>query len=201
MLKKPQSVVAVLVLSAVVLLCAWNGPALESQRTVGHAATVAGHDALPRLAESTVTRLPDPAAGQTDNVVLPLTSGGAVAASFTVIASAGGCTVESMTPLTAGADDGLGVAFTAPMDEEAGGGGIDRQVEHSDSDTAVGVAPKSGRLSLGWALMTGALVVGDMVLIVLAIRYGWAGRRSPVQKAADDTSCQLAFRELGEQAK
>ena len=76
----------------------------------------------------------------------------------------------------------------------------DQTMRDGHSGTAVGVGPKSGGLTPGWALLIGAWAVGDVALGVFAFRYGWAGRRSLGLEERGDSHRQPPVCEPGDQA-
>jgi hypothetical protein len=182
MLKKAQSLVmlAALVLLAALLFSFGNNLLQAASCIVGHTGKVARNGSLPRLAESIAPSLPDSAARQTDNSTPPVTSGGAVEASFTVVSRPGSGQAESGTPSTANEESGSGSSPAATSAQDENGVASDRQMRNDHSGTSAGVSPKSGGLTLGWVLLMGALVVAigtvDVVLICRSRRYVWARR-------------------------
>lgn len=180
MFKKAQFLVmlAALALSGALLVSFGNGPVQVASRVVGCSAESTRHCSLPKLAGATTSSMPDPTASQTDNGTLPVTSGGAVEASFTVVTSPGTGLGESWATPTANGGDGSGGSPTATVARGETSVAGDQTMRDGHSGTAVGVGPKSGGLSPGWALLIGAWAVGDVALGVFAFRYGRAGRRS-----------------------
>ena len=115
-LKKAQSLLmlAALVLLAAFLLSFGNNLLQAASCIVGHTGKVAGRGSLPRLAEPIAPSLPDSAARQTDNSTFPVTSGGAVEASFTVVSRPGSTQAGSGPPSTANEESGFG---SSPADD------------------------------------------------------------------------------------
>jgi hypothetical protein len=193
MLKKAQSLVmlAALILLGALLFSFGNGLVQSASYVAGDTAGAAKHGSLPKLAESTVSNLPDRAASRTDNSTLPVTSGGAVEASFTVISRPSSDRGESVTPSAAdGGTGSAGAPVATPAREETTVPG-DQTMRDGHLGTAAGVGPKSGGLTPGWALLMGAWAVGDVALGVFAFRYGRAGRRSLRLEDRGDSSRQL----------
>ena len=170
-LKKAQSLLmlAALVLLAAFLLSFGNNLLQAASCIVGHTGKVAGRGSLPRLAESIAPSLPDSAARQTDNSTPPVTSGGAVEASFTVVSRPGSGQAESRTPSTANEESGFGSSPAATLAQDENGVASDRQLRNDYSGTGAGVGPKSGGLTLGWVQLIGTLVVGIGTIDVLVI--------------------------------
>ena len=192
---------AALVLLAAFLLSFGNNLLQATSCIAGHTGKVAGNHSLPRLAESIAPSLPDSAASQTDNSTPPVTSGGAVEASFTVVSRPGSGQAEGRTPSTANEESGFGSSPASTSAQDENGLASDRQLRNDYSDPAVGVGPKSSGLTPGWALLMGALVVGIGTVDVLVICRSRAGKRSLRLKDRSD-SCRLSpVCELGDQAK
>jgi hypothetical protein len=202
MLKKAQSLLmlAALVLLAAFLLSFGNNLLQAASCIVGHTGKVARNGSLPRLAESIAPSLPDSTARQTDNGTPPVTSGGAVEASFTVVSRPGSGQAEGRTPSTANEESGFGSSPAATSAQDENGVAGDRQLRNDHSGTGAGVGPKSGGLTLGWVLLMGALVVAIGTVDVVLICRSRAGKRSPRLKDSGDSCRQPPVRELGDQA-
>jgi hypothetical protein len=203
MLKKAQSPVMLAALALLgALLCLFgNGLVQSASYAVGYAAEVAEHGSLPKLAESTAPSLPDSAACQTDNGTLPVTSGGAVEASFTVISRPSSDRGESVTSSTASGEGRPGSSPPVTPAQEENGAAGDQQLGNSSSNPALGVGPKSSGLTPGWWLLIGALlVVGIGTVGVLAICLSRAGKRFLRLKVRADSSRQVPVCKPGGEA-
>jgi hypothetical protein len=202
MLKKAQSLImlAVLALSGALLFSFGNGLIQIAFFEAGDTTEAARECSLPELAESTAPSLPDSAASHTDNSTFPVTSGGAVEASFTVVTRPGSDLEGSVTPSMASGEGASGSSPAAILAQEENGVAGDQQMRNDLSGTGAGVGPNSGGLTPGWALLIGAWVAGDVALGVFAFRYGRAGMRSLGLKDRGGSSRQIFVCGSGGQA-
>jgi hypothetical protein len=147
-------VAAALVLSGAFLLSFDDGSVQLDSSIVGNAARVVEDTPLPKLSESTAQSSPNPAPSQTDNSTAPVSSSGAVKASFTVVSRPVSDQGESGTSSTGNvARDPNSTSSTAPA-QVVNGVAVDEQSMQNDQlGTAADVRPKSGGLTIGWVLL------------------------------------------------
>jgi hypothetical protein len=130
---------------------------------------------LPKLSESTAPSSPDPAGSQTDNNTAPVTSSGAVRASFTVVSRPVSDQGESGTSSTGNvACDPKNASPTAPAQGVNGVAVDDQRMQNDQLGTAADVRPKSGGLAMGWVLLITAWSVEIASVCGLAFIRGWA---------------------------
>ena len=109
---------------------------------------------LPKLSESTAPSSPNPAPSQTDNSTAPVTSSGAVKASFTVVSRPISDQGESGTSSTGNvARDSNNSSATAPAHVVNGVAVDDQPTQNDQLGTAADVRPESGGLAMGWVLL------------------------------------------------
>jgi hypothetical protein len=125
---------------------------------------------LPKLSESTAQSSPNPAPSQTDNSTVPVTSSGAVKASFTVVSRPVNdeAASEAATAATSVARDPNSTSATASQRVVSGVAANDRPVPSDQLGTEAGVRPKSGGLTMGWALLITAWSVEIALVCGLA---------------------------------
>jgi hypothetical protein len=125
---------------------------------------------LPKLSESTAQSSPNPAPSQTDNSTVPVTSSGAVKASFTVVSRPVNdeAASEAATAATSVAHDPNSTSATASQRVASGVAANDRPVPSDQLGTEAGVRPKSGGLTMGWALLITAWSVEIALVCGLA---------------------------------
>jgi hypothetical protein len=179
-LKKPQFLVILVVAAALVLSAAFSlsfddGRAQVDSSIVGNAGRVMKDTPLPKLSESTAPSSPDPAGSQTDNSTAPVTSSGAVKASFTVVSRPISDQEEGGTSSTGDvARDPKGTSSTAPAQVVNGVAVDDQPTQNDQLGTAADVRPKSGGLAMGWVLLITAWSVEIASVCGLAFVRGWA---------------------------
>jgi len=170
-------VVAALVLSAAFLLSFDDGKAQVDSSIVGNAGRVMKDTPLPKLSESTAPSSPNPAPSQTDNSTAPVTSSGAVRASFTVVSRPVSDQGESGTSSTGNvARDPNNASPSAPAQVVNGVAVDDQPVPNDRLSTATGVRPKSGGLAMSWVLLITAWSAEITAVCGLAFIRGWARR-------------------------
>jgi hypothetical protein len=147
-------VATALVLLAVLSLSLDDGSVQVSSSIGGNAARVVEDTPLPKLSESTAQSSPNPAPSQTDNSTAPVTSSGAVKASFTVVSRPISDQGESGTSSTGNvARDSNSTSSTAPAQVVNGVAVDDQPTQNDQLGTAADVRPKSGGLAMGWVLL------------------------------------------------
>jgi hypothetical protein len=150
-------VAAALVLSAAFPLSFEDGGVQVDSSIVGRATRVVEDTPLPKLSESTAQSSPDPAPSQTDNNTAPVTSSGAVRASFTVVSRPVTDQGESGTSSTGNvARDPNNSYATAPAQGVNSVAADGQSVQNDQLGTAADVRPKSGGLAMGWVLLIAA---------------------------------------------
>jgi len=162
-------VAAALVLSAVFSFSLHEGTA-QVESSIGGETGRAMEDALlPNLSESASQRSLNPAPSQTDNSTVPVPSGGAVKASFTVVARPVSVQLESGISSTGNAArEPNGTYATAPA-QEVNSAAVDGQpAQNNQVSTATGVRPRSGGFSVGWVLLIAAWSLEIAVVCGLA---------------------------------
>jgi hypothetical protein len=168
-------VATALVLLAVLSLSLDDGSVQVGSSIGGNAARVVEDTPLPKLSESTAPSSPDPAGSQTDNSTAPVTSSGAVKASFTVVSRPISDQGESGTSSTSSvARDPNSTSSTAPAKVVNGVAVDDQPTQNDQLGTAADVRPKSGGLAMGWVLLITACSVEIAAVCGLAFIRGWA---------------------------
>ena len=168
-------VATALVLLAVLSLSLDDGSVQVGSSIGGNAARVVEDTTLPKLSESTAPSSPNPAPSQTDNNTAPVTSSGAVKASFTVVSRPISDQGESGTSSTGDvARDPKGTSSTAPAQGVNGVAVDDQPMQNDQLGTAADVRPKSGGLAMGWVLLITAWSVEIASVYGLAFIRGWA---------------------------
>jgi hypothetical protein len=158
-LKKARFWVTLVVATALVLLAVLSfslddGSVQVGSSIGGNAARVVEDTPLPKLSESTAPSAPNPAPSQTDNSTAPVTSSGAVKASFTVVSRPISDQEEGGTSSTGDvARDPKGTSSTAPAQVVNGVAVDDQPTQNDQLGTAADVRPKSGGLAMGWVLL------------------------------------------------
>ena len=168
-------VATALVLLAVLSLSLDDGSVQVSSSIGGNAARVVEDTPLPKLSESTAPSSPDPAGSQTDNSTAPVTSSGAVKASFTVVSRPVSDQEEGGTSSTGSvARDPNSTSATAPAQVVNRVAVDDQPTQNDQLGTAADVRPKSGGLAMGWVLLITAWSVEIALVCGLAFIRGWA---------------------------
>jgi len=132
-LKKAQflvvAVVAALVVPTALLVCFDYGKTQNDWPTVSSFTQAVTSSPLPDLSESVAPSPPSAPANQTDNTTATVTSGGAVKASFTVVAA-------------------------PPSNQEESKAAEGRAMPDNQARTASQARPESGGFTLRWVLLT-----------------------------------------------
>jgi hypothetical protein len=152
-LKKAQFLVAAIVAALLVptafALCLGCGRTQNDWSTASSFTQAVASSPLPNLSESVAPGPPGGPADQTDNTTAVVTSGGAVKASFTVVAEPASNQEESV------AAEGQAMA-------------------NSQARAATHGPPESGKLTPSWVLLAVVLSIGIAALGVIAFRHGRA---------------------------
>ncbi len=163
-------VAAVLVLAATFSLSFDDVRVQVDYSIVGNAVRVVEDTPLPKLSESAAQSSPDPAPSQTDNNTAPVTSSGAVKASFTVVSRPVIDQGESGTSSTGNvARDPNSSSATAPAQVVNSVAADGQSVQNDQLGTAADVHPKSGGLAMGWVLLITACSVEVAAVCGLAL--------------------------------
>ena len=148
------AVVPTLLMLAILLAVLGNGGEKAVSSVVGNSPQAANDIPLPELSESIAQSPPNPALSHTDNSTAPVTSSGAVRASFTVVSRPVSDQGESGTSSTSNvARDPNNASSTAPAQVVNGVAVDDQPVPSDQLGTDVGVRPKSGGSAMGWVLL------------------------------------------------
>ena len=152
-LKKAQflvfAVVAALVVPTALTVCLDYGKTQNDWSNVSSFTEAASSSPLPDLSESVPPSPPSASADKTDNTTATVTSGGAVRASFTVVAEPASNQEESVAA-------------------------EDQAMPNSQALAATHVPPESGKLTPSWVLLAVVLSIGIAALGVIAFRHGRA---------------------------
>jgi len=168
-------VATALVLLAVLSLSLDDGSVQVGSSIGGNAARVVEDTPLPKLSESTAQSSPNPAPSQTDNNTAPVTSSGAVKASFTVVSRPVSDQGESGTSSTSNVARGPNSTSAAAPAQVVNGVAVDDHLMQNDQlGTAADVRPKSGGLAMGWVLLITAWSMDIALVCGLAFIRGWA---------------------------
>ena len=168
-------VATALVLLAVLSLSLDDGSVQVGSSIGGNAARVVEDTPLPKLSESTAPSAPNPAPSQTDNSTAPVTSSGAVKASFTVVSRPVSDQGESGTSSTGNVTrDPNNSSATAPAQGVNSVAADDQPMQNDQLGTAADAHPKSGGLAMGWVLLITAWSVEIASVYGLAFIRGWA---------------------------
>jgi hypothetical protein len=172
-LKKAQFLVVAILAALMVLtafpVCFDYGKAQNDRSTLGSFIQTANSSPLPILSESIAPGSPSTSGDQTDNTTSPITSGGAVKASFTVVSPPISNDVESGTaPTGNGAGSPNHTAAATQPQETDGVAMSNQQMKNDQSGIVSEVRPESGGLTLSWLLLTAACSVWIAALSGLA---------------------------------
>jgi hypothetical protein len=172
LLNKAQSLV---VLAALVLLAALSLSRADGGVQVGFSIVARGtqvveHTPPPKLAESTAQSSPNSGPSQTDNSTAPVSSSGAVKASFTVVSRPVGDQGENGTSTAGNTERDLNsTSATTPAQVMSRANAGDQPMQNDRSSTALDARLESGRLSTGWAFLVTAWLVGIALVCGLAL--------------------------------
>jgi len=148
------AVVPTLLMLAILLAVLGNGGEKAVSSVVGNSPQAVNDIPLPKLSESIAQSPPNPASSHTDNSTAPVTSSGAVRASFTVVSRPVSDQGEIGTSSTSNvARDPNNASSTAPA-QVVNGVAVDEQPVPSDQlGSDASVHPRSGGLATGWMLL------------------------------------------------
>ncbi len=167
-------VAALAAATALAIVIGHDGGRADSS-AFGNSTQIVENIPLTKLSEATTQSSPDASVSQTDNGTVPVTSGGAVKASFTVVTPPVRDQGENGVLSTSSvARDPNSTSATAPA-QEVNGVALDNQPTQNDRlGAAADARPKSGGLTMGWVLLITVWAVEVAAVCCLAFLRVWA---------------------------
>jgi hypothetical protein len=171
------AVVPTLLMMAILPAVLGDGGVKAISSVAGNSYQAVNDIPLPKLSEAAAQSSPNPAPSQTDNSTAPVTSSGAVKASFTVVSRPVNdqAASEAATAATGVARDPNSTSASASQRVVSNVAANDRPVPSDQLGTQAGVRPKSGGLTMGWVLLITAWSVEIALVCGLAFIRGRAG--------------------------